>query len=96
MSRILGVAISTLMDAMPMCPEIFIKICVHWITMMSLTRSDGRSMGYVGVLPDAFSLVGGNKAHQFLILSKNLMYNFFSFCCGWWFSIFGWFSVYYI
>ena len=69
----LGVAISTLVDASPMCTEIFIEICGNWITRLSLTSYDGKSRRPVGVLPATLSIFLGNKSHQFLIISNKLL-----------------------
>ena len=73
MSGCIGVEIATLVDASPMCSEIFIEICRHWMMRFSLARSGGRSRRHVGVIPATFTIFGGNKSHQFLILSENLL-----------------------
>ena len=89
----LGVAISTLVDTTTMRLAIFIKICWHWATRLYLMRSGGRRRGPVGVLPATLTIVGRNNSHQFLILSKNLMYYLCSSCCDWWCWTFVWGTV---
>ena len=96
MSRGLGDVISNLLAATFMCAEIFFKICGNWVMRMSLKRSSGSSRGTVGVLPDTFPIVSGNKLHQLLVLSENLLHNLFSSCCNWWCRIFRWVDVYHI
>ena len=61
------------MTSTPKNPETFVKIYRHRVMRQSLIISDGRIRGPVGVLPATFTLVGRNKLHQFLILSKNLL-----------------------
>ena len=80
MSRGPGVAISALVADMPVCTAIFIKICGHFMMRLSSTMSGGSSLGSVGVIPVTFSVFGGKKLHQFLILSDNLLYNFCTSC----------------
>ena len=40
---------------------------------LSLARSSGRSRGYVGFITATFSIFGGKKSHQLLIMNKNLL-----------------------
>ena len=61
MYRSLGVVISSLVATMSMCPEIFVKICRHWVMRLSLWRSGGSIRGPVGVLTSTFPTVGRNK-----------------------------------
>ena len=63
---------------------------------LSSTMSGGSSLVYVGVIPVTFSVFGGKKLHQFLILSDNLLYNFCTSCWNWWCRIFGWIVVHHI
>ena len=69
----LEAAITTLLDAFPMRPEIFIEICGHWMMRLSLTRSGGMSRRPAGVLPATFTIFVGNKSHQFLIMNEDLL-----------------------
>ena len=63
--RSLLVAISALVAATSMCPEIFIKIYSKWVKGLSLASSGERSRRPVGVLHDNLTIVSGNELHQF-------------------------------
>ena len=56
-----------------MFPAIFVKICGHWVMILSLARSVGRSRGYVDIVSDAFHTFIGKESHQLLVVSKNLL-----------------------
>ena len=49
----------SLVAATSMCPAIFFKICRHWVTKLSFTRSGERSKKYIDIISVAFSTVGG-------------------------------------
>ena len=82
------------MAPMSTCLAIFVKICRHWVTRLSLARSGGMSRGRVGVLPATFLTVRKKNSHQLLVLSKNLLYYLCSSCCSWWCCIYRWGTVY--
>ena len=70
-----------------MCPEIFVKVCRHWLTKFSLERSGGRSRRSVGTFNATFTILGGKKLRHLLFLIKTLLQNFCSSYCSWWCQI---------
>ena len=94
--RWLGVAISSLVATMSVCPVIFVKTCRHWVTRLSLARSGGRSRGSVDIISAAFPTVKLKESHQILVMSNNLLQNFCSSCCNFWCWNFGRGTVYHI